>query len=90
MADQLERANKTLSEQLAAQGGNGGGAPQGLLAAAQRAAEITKTLGGCDELGGLRVSVNPKQRKALEKELADLQEAHGDGLEAVRVAEEQP
>ena len=49
---QLERANKTLAKQLAAQGGDGGSAPEGLLAAARRAAEITKTLSGGDELGG--------------------------------------
>ena len=72
MADQLERANKTLSEQLLEQCGSGG-ASHALMAAAQRAAEIAKTLGGGDELGGMRVSVNPKQRKALEKELGALQ-----------------
>ena len=72
MADQLERANKTLNEQLLEQCGSGG-ASQVLMAAAQRAAEIGKTLGGGDELGGMRVTVNPKQRKALEKELGALQ-----------------
>ena len=72
MADQLERANRTLNEQLTEQCGSGS-ASLVLMAAAQRAAEIVKTLGGGDELGGLRVSVNPKQRKALEKELGALQ-----------------
>ena len=31
-------------------------------------------------MGGVQFKVNPKQRKALEKELASLREAHGEEL----------
>jgi len=102
-ADQLQRQNQSLAEQLdkdataaaecnAGGGGEGGASGGGdasgaLLAAAQRAAEIARRLEGGDQLGGMKVTLNPKQRKGLEAELQALRATHGASLDAVHAQE---
>ena len=85
-ADGNRRERDALSAELAAADAAAGGAGAGgggaaLAAASARFAEVKAKLGG-EEIGGVKMQIGQKARKALEKELRELKEAHGDAIEA--------
>ena len=81
------RAEAELAAADAAAGGAGaGGGGAALAAASARFAEVKAKLGG-EEIGGVKMQIGQKARKALEKELRELKEAHGDAIEAQATAD---